>query len=146
MIAEMSKLVEAAQRCDPGAIDGIKSLLDRHPSVWEHYSNLTVQIENRWIDLLAGEDECIRQSLARRVESLREEILGDDRSSVLERLLAERITTAWLMVRYFDMALAQAAGNSRATHVRYLQQALDKSQRRYTAAVKSLAELRKLLN
>ena len=145
MIAELSELVEAAKRFDPDAIEGIKSLLDTHPGIWEHYSDLASHVATRWINLLAGDDECIRESLVRRVEQLRAEILGDEGGTVLEQLLAERIVAAWLMIRFFDLALGQAAEGSRASHVRYLQQQIDRSQRRYVAAVKGLAELRTLL-
>lgn len=80
-----------------------------------------------------------------RVDQLRQEILEEGTDTALKRLLTERIVTGWLMVRYFDAAIAQAVKGTRASHVRHLQQQLDKSQRRHTTAVKGLAELRKLL-
>ena len=99
----------------------------------------------KWLDLLAGDDACVRESLFRRVDELRQEIVEAGTDTPLERLLTERIVASWLMTRFFDLALGQAAEGSRASHVRYLQQQLDRSQRRYVAAVKGLAELRKLL-
>ena len=145
MFAELTELVEAAKRNDHEAVPKIKTLLDENPEIWKRLGDLASHTECHWIDLLAGDDEFIRESLIRRVKELHKEILQEGPPTPLERLLRERIVTGWLMTRYFDLAIAQAAEGTRASHVRYLQQQLDKSQRRHNAAIKSLAELRKLL-
>ena len=145
MIAELSELVDAAKRNDPGAVPKIRTLLDENPDVWKHYGDLSSHVEARWIELLAGDDECVRESLVRRVDELRQEILDAGQNTPLERLLTERVVISWLMTRFFDAAVAEGVMGSRASHVRYLQQQLDKSQRRHSAGIKALAELRKLL-
>ena len=145
MIKEISALVEAAKRFDPDAIPKLRAILGDNPVVYEHFSDLAGHVETQWIALLAGDDAAVRESLVLRVDELRQDILGEGADTALEGLLTERIVTAWLMVRFFDAAIGQAVEGTRASHVRYLQQQLDKSQRRYIAAVKGLAETRKLL-
>ena len=146
MIAELSELVDAAKRNNHNAVLKIKKLLDANPDVWKHYGDLSSHVEAKWIKLLSGDDACVHESLVRRVEELRQEIIEAGTDTPLERLLTERIVVSWLMTRYFDLSIAQAAEGSRPSHVRYLEQQLDKSQRRHNAALKSLAELRKLLS
>ena len=55
------------------------------------------------------------------------------------------VTTSWLMVGYFDAAMSLATGDVPAAQGRYMQQKLDRAQRRHVEAIKALAEVRKLL-
>ena len=85
---------------------------------------------------------CVRESTARVSKELREELL-EESDSPLERLLVDRIVISQLMTRFFDITLALAIDAPEARS-RYLQQQLDRADKRHLLAVKSLAEFRKL--
>ena len=61
------------------------------------------------------------------------------------KLLIARVTTSWLMVGYFDAAVSLATVDVPNAQGRYLQQQLDRAQKRHIEAIKALAEVRKLL-
>ena len=65
----------------------------------------------------------------------------------MERLLAERAVVCWLQLNYVDALLAQRlAGQGLARgQIAMYQEWLDRAQRRYLAALKTLAQVRRLL-
>jgi hypothetical protein len=58
--------------------------------------------------------------------------------------LAERVVACWLQVSFYDSQVAQIR-EYKPAQGRMLQQQLDGAKRRYQAAVKALATVRKLL-
>ena len=145
-IDRLRVLVTEAKKGDADVVPEIRKILDQHPKIWRNLGDLSSCVELQWLDLVVGDDVSLHESLSRRVHELRKEILGEDGGTVLERLLAERIVIAWLQVRFFDAALGIAADGGPASHTRILTQQLGRAQRRYIAAVKGLAEVRKLLS
>jgi hypothetical protein len=142
----LSDLVARAKEGDPAALPEIRSVLDEHPEIWEYYGNLSPHVQNKWLDLLAGDDAVVRESVARRLETLRVEILAEVGISPLKQLLADRILVSWLQATYFDSALALAAKAAPTVQVRFLWQQVERSQRQHAAAVKALADVRRLLS
>ena len=64
----------------------------------------------------------------------------------MEKLLVERIVACWLQIHYADALYAQAKGPQSTAPVRQeLMKRQESSQRRYLAAIKQLALIRKLL-
>ena len=57
----------------------------------------------------------------------------------------ERIVTSWLMVRYFDTTVVLATQGIPAPQTRFMDEQLQRAQRRHTEAIKALAEVRKLM-
>jgi hypothetical protein len=143
VLASLKQLVKEAQRGNPEVLPQIRGILDRYPEIWQHYGDLAKHNEYNWIGLLAANDASVRESLERTTEELRTELSAAGSSS-LERLLIDRIVVSQLMTNFFDSALALVVDGSESK-VRYLQQQLDRAQRRYLGAIKSLAEVRKLL-
>jgi hypothetical protein len=74
------------------------------------------------------------------------EILAEVGISPLKQLLADRILVSWLQATYFDSALALAAKAAPTVQVRFLWQQVERSQRQHAAAVKALADVRRLLS
>jgi len=144
VVTRLKGLVAEAKQGHVKVLPQIRRLLHAHPQLEQHFGDLAGQVEAKWIDLLAGEDACIRESLTRRVNQWRSELL-DRGASPLEKLLVERVVTSWLMTRYFDSAVLLATGNVPTNQARFLQQQLDRAQKRHIEAVRSLAEVRKLL-
>jgi hypothetical protein len=79
----------------------------------------------------------------RKAAELRSELAGPS-PSPLEKLLAERAVACWLQVSFYDSQVAQIR-EYKPAQGRMLQQQLDSANRRYQAAIKTLATVRKLL-
>jgi len=94
------------------------------------------------IDQAAGNNLVIRETLARKCAALTQELAGPT-PSPLERLLVERIVLCWLHLHcaeaiYWtlqDLSLRQAA---------FHQARISKAQARYLAAIRTLAQVRRL--
>ena len=110
VVAQLRVLVAEAKLGHAEVLPQIRRILHANPQIARHFGNLAGQVEAKWIDLLAGEDACVRESLTRRVNEWRLELQDRD-ASPLEKLLVERVVTSWLMTRYFDSAVLLATKN-----------------------------------
>ena len=96
-----------------------------------------------WVQLAAGSNLLMAESLMRKAMELLKEVAGAS-PSPLEQLLAERVVACWLQVGFYDSLIAQTREYTPAK-MRMLQQQHDAAQRRYLAAMKTLATIRKLV-
>jgi len=143
VLGALRELVAEAKQGNAEVLPELKRLLDRYPEVWRHYGDMAKHVESKWLDMIAGDDAAVRESLERTAAVRKSQCL-DVGGSPLERLLVDRINMSRLMVYFFDSALAIAV-DAPKTRVRFLQQQLDRAQKRHLEAVKSLAEVRSLL-
>ena len=118
-------------------------VLDAHPEAWSSYGDLARRAKAAWLDLMAGEDLLLRESVSRHLETI-EADLGLAQASPLEKLLIERITACWLQTHYAEAAFIRMEGSNGTAPARLLKRQ-DKAQRQLLAAIKQLALLRKLL-
>jgi hypothetical protein len=63
--------------------------------------------------------------------------------SVLERLLVDRIVVCWLALHYAEIVYPQRMATLDRKWAEYYQDWIDRSQKRYLAALKALAQLRR---
>ena len=75
---------------------------------------------------------------------MRKEVAGPD-PSPLERLLAERVVACWLQLQQAEAAYAGNLGKPTTSQDEYHQRRLDRLHRRYLSAIRTLAQVRKLL-
>jgi hypothetical protein len=104
---------------------------------------LAEMAEMFFIQVMAGKDIGFRESVCRKLDVLREELL-ECGSSPVERLLVERVVACWLQVQDADMRCAQAVGTASLVQMDFHQRRMDAANRRYLAALKALALVRKL--
>jgi hypothetical protein len=145
VLAMLQQVSALAQKGDRQAAKELKRLLDRHPEVWARGGDLAQEALEYWVTRVVGTDPLSRGCIELKLASLRAELLGDA-PTVLERLVAERVLAGWLQVWHVD-ALYAGLTPERATLelLRELQRRQDSTQRRYLAAVKQLALVRRLL-
>ncbi len=119
----------------------------RTPEVWRECGDLSSHVEQTWIGLLSGAGPHVQESLLRKIEDLRIELVGTD-PTPLDKLLADGIVASWLEVRYFEIAMASCSPKTEisARRVNSLSMRLDRAQKRHFAAIKALAEVRRLLS
>jgi hypothetical protein len=141
----LAELVQRAQQGDVTALPLLREALEGDPALWQEYGDLAAQAQEAWLQLLAGTDYLLAESVRLKLGALRRELSAEG-ASPLEKLLIERVIACWLQTCYSDSVYAQAKGPSSTASVRQeLMKRQDSSQRRYLAAIKQLALVRKLL-
>ena len=141
--ADLAQLLKKAEAGDRSVLPQLRRALDGDPDLWRGYGNLAAHAEASLAMLAAGPNLLLAESLKRKLAELKAE-LGGASPSPLEKLLAERISTSWLQVTYFDGLVAQAGGAGEA-RLKVLRQMQDGAHRRHLAGIKQLALIRKLL-
>jgi hypothetical protein len=99
-----------------------------------------------WIETAFGTDLAAAEATRRKAAQLRSDLAGPE-ATPLERLLADRAIACWLQVSYVDTLLAQRlrGGALPWEATDHYQRWLDRAQKRYLAALKTLAQVRRLL-
>ena len=142
---EIKALVERAEKGDQTALPALQAALDCNPAIWRQYGDLAVLAIQGWINLAAGSNLMLRESLLRQCQERKTELSPGD-ASPLEILLVDRIVACWLQVHYLDVRQARQWTNRVAQGgIKDLSQFQDRAHRRYLAAIKQLALVRKLL-
>jgi hypothetical protein len=83
------------------------------------------------------------RAIARKYAALTKELAGPQ-PSPLERLLVERIVICWLQLYYADTLYAQHMEDLSFQQAEFHQQRISKAQARYLAAIRTLAQVRRL--
>jgi hypothetical protein len=104
--------------------------------------DLAKQSQLALINKLSGPNLVFQESLPRKLDLMREELSGPN-PTALERLLVERIATCWLHLYLLETSYAQSQ-NASMDLGNYYQRSLSAAQKRYLAAIKTLAVVRKL--
>jgi hypothetical protein len=82
--------------------------------------------------------------LEERAKTTRRDLLGEH-PTPLERLLVERIVICWLQVQIAESKyIAVMKGDTTFARARFYEDLMDRAQRRYLAAIKTLAQVRRL--
>jgi hypothetical protein len=103
--------------------------------------------EEALIEKMTGEEDlAVKEIMRCQLKAMREEIAGEN-PSPLERLLAERIVATWLQIQLFEGLYASGMSKKSMTIAEggYHQKRLDQTYRRHLSAIRTLAQIRKLL-
>ncbi len=146
-IAWLMAAVTLADGGDQDALKQVKAAFDAVPRLWEtFFPTLRDTAEASMLDAMLGRDRQLaaREATRRQLDRLRAELAGEN-PTPLERLLVERVALCWLASMHTDAVLAQqtAAGCSAAV-AEYHQRRAEGAQRRFLAAAKMLATVRRL--
>jgi hypothetical protein len=100
------------------------------------------RVEGDLVDRLTGRDLAFREALTAKLDAMRAELAGPD-ASPLERQLVDRAVLCWLVVHGTEYQFAHA-GEMSQKQAEYWEKRINACQRRYMAAVKMLATVRRL--
>ncbi len=143
-VDRLNALLPAVNAGDPAARDELRAVLDGTPELWTEVGNLGRQAELALVKAAAGDNPVAKEAIVRKLDGLRAEVAGPS-PSVLERLLADRIAVSWLSLTVaegtYHQGLEQGLNQTDDT---FHQRRIERAQRRYLAAVKALAQVRKL--
>ena len=140
----LTQLVKRGMSGDRGVLPAIREMLDQTPALWKSASSLADQVERRWLQVMSGNDLVSREILTNQIAVLKSQIAGPT-PTPLELLLVERIVICWLQVQQAELRAANRLENNGWVLSNAEENRLDKVNRRFQAAVKSLAQVRKLL-
>jgi hypothetical protein len=135
-------VVDRAQKGDETALPALRQLLNEPGAVDLLGGDLAKQAQLTIINKLSGQNLLFKQALPRKLELLRCELSGQN-STPLERLLVERIISCWLHLHHLEIVYAGKENMSLDVGT-YYQRSISSAQKRYLAAIKTLAVVRKL--
>ncbi len=120
------------------------TVLEQIPSIARKFGNLNIMVEEGFIERTAANSPFRQKAVRVSLEAMREELAGPNPSPV-ERLGAERIASCWLQLHYAELIYNQELPKLSLKQDDYYQKRLDRLHRRYLSALRSLAQVRKLL-
>jgi hypothetical protein len=139
---ELRKLLERAHKGDASTLPALRQILENPVAIDALGGDLAQLTEHRLIQRAAGKDFLLSEALSRKLELMRAELAGPSPSPV-ERLLVSRVVVCWLYLHDLEARFVQANGCT-IVQADYQQRALTHAQRRYLAALKTLATVRRL--
>jgi hypothetical protein len=140
---QLKELVERAQAGDRAVLPALREFLDTHTEVWREAGDLARQAELAWLNMIAGKDLLLHESLERKLREMKAELEGPA-ASTLERLIVARIGACWLALYHAEAVMPRMHGATPAQHVA-AQKRVNLCQQRYLQSIKALATIRKLL-
>jgi len=141
---DVHAVLEAARRGDRTVLPVLRRLLDESPQIWHALGDLAGHAGRAWVDLAAGTDLALSESIVRKIAALKAELTGPA-SSPLENLLVNRVVACWIQAHHADAVFAQSKGRDLSlAQLDHLQKRQERAGRSYLAAIKALAVVRKL--
>ncbi len=136
------ELLKRAAKGDTATLPALRKFLENPANVEAFGGNLASYAQGLFVKSLSGEDLCVREAIQAKLAAMRKELLGESPTPV-ERLLVERVVACWLQVQDADIRYA-GAKDLNIKQADYHQRRMDATHRRYLAALKALALVRKL--
>lgn len=143
-LAEIREVVGRAKRGDAAAVPRLKELLDRHPDIWERYGDLATQVEKSWVELAAGDNLHLKESVTRYAAKLRAELTRPS-ASAIEKLLVERAVATWVQLNYFSgVEVNTIAGDASPRMLQLRARRHAQAQRQHERALSALVAYQRL--
>jgi hypothetical protein len=143
-IAELKDHVARAEAGDEGALAELEAALEQAPEIARRFGNLNIMVEEGFVERAAGTSAFRQKSLTVTLANMREELAGPN-PSPLESLGAERVASCYLQLHYAELLYNQQLPELTLKQDAYHQKRLDRLHNRYLSAMRSLAQVRKLL-
>jgi hypothetical protein len=135
-------LVRRAENGDTTTLLTLREWLKEPAAVDAFGGDLARRAQLMLINRFCSQNLLLKESLTRKLELLRVELAGPT-PSPLERLLAERVVTCWLHLHLLEAVYAGKEGMSMELGA-YYERNISSAQKRYLAAIRTLALIRKL--
>jgi len=143
-IVELNTLLGPSQEGDAQALSRLTEILDELPELAKRVVDPAKQAELSMVSNYAGDDPLLQEVLPRTLDSMKAELAGEN-PSPLERLLVERVAATWFLLLYLETLYAQHRGELTMAQEYHHQKCLDRAHRRHLSAIRTLAQVRKLL-
>jgi hypothetical protein len=144
LIEELKGYIVRAQDGDEEAIALMENSLEQIPSIARKFGSLNLLVDQGFTERASGNDPVKKKSITMTLKQMREELAGPN-PSPLETLGAERVVSCWLQLHYAELLYECNLPKMVLTEDDYYQKRLDRLHKRYLSAMRSLAQVRKLL-
>ena len=140
-IAEVNAVIRKAEGGDGPALAEVREMLARPGTINQFRGNVAREVLLLLVKSYAGNNAVVREATIEKLVELRAELSGSA-PTALEKLLVERVLATWLHLHTLEAAYAGKESLSLAQGA-YYQKVISAAQKRYLAAIKGLAEVRK---
>ena len=148
-LKELAELSEKAEGGDKDArLELRHAVRESTPEVIARVSDLAGSYRRVLAKSASGGDPLLQEGLQERMRLMEEKVAGD-KPTALEELLAERVVSCWLIVEVMEtLTAAQLRRDNQkrvtASHILQMMKLQESANRRYLAAIKTLAQVQKL--
>ena len=136
------EVLDRAEKGDRGVLPDVQAILDEFPDVVDDLGDFNRMARHAMLNNMDGGNILVREAEKRKMDNLCTELEGEN-PTPLESLLAEQIVLSWQHLRCLELQHAQK-GSMPLKMGDYYQRSLDRAQRRYLRAVKTLVQIRRL--
>jgi hypothetical protein len=140
---EVKKLLRKAEKGDKAVLPMLRTWMDRAPGYWETIGDLATTAREALLQTISGNNLLAHEAYDRKCAALTQALAGPQ-PCPLERLLVERIVTCWLHLYSAEALYAQHRQELSLRQAEFYEQRLGKAQARYLAAIRTLAQVRRL--
>jgi hypothetical protein len=133
-------LLRRTQAGDESTLPLVRRIFQRPGAVERLGGDLATDIRANLIGRLAGRDLLVREGLARKLDLMADDLAA---RTPIERLLVERVVTCWPHLHFLELSFERQTSTP-IDLAEYYQRTIDRAQKRYLAAIKTLATVRKL--
>ena len=142
---ERTEIVKRAAKGDTSTLPALRAMLQDDPAmVRQMGGELAEMVQVLVIANLTGKSLSWQEAVFRKLALIRDELLGPNPTPI-ERLLAERVATCWLHVQEAEIWYAEHSSKPGSfAQADFDQRRLNAANKRYLAALKTLAQVRKL--
>ncbi len=141
-VEEIGDILKRAAKGDESTVPALRRLLEKPGNIDQMGGNLARYAQGLFVTALSGKDLTVREAIHAKLDAIRKELLGESPTPV-ERLLVERVVACWLQVQDADIRYA-GAKEPTSRQSEFNQRRMDAANKRYLAALKALALVRKL--
>ena len=148
-LKDLQELSEKAEDGDKDArLELRRAVRESTPEMIARVSDLAGSYRRVLAKSASGKNPLLQEVLQERMRLMEEKVAGD-KPTALEELLAERVVSCWLMVEVMEtLTAAQLDRNNKnrvtAPHLLQMMKLQESANRRYLAAIKTLAQVQKL--
>src|SRR5262245_36967482 len=139
---QIQALMKKAANGDKSTLPVLRELMKSPEAVDLLGGDLARETQLKLIDKLSGKNLLLKESIGKKLETMKAEIEGAQPTPI-ERLLVERITVCWLHVYYLEQRYSENEC-LRLDIGAYYERCLDHAHKRYLAAIRALAMVRKM--
>ena len=100
-IPPLEAILILARRGQKAILPQLRQVLNEHPELVSHYGSLTLQVQESWLQLIAGKNLLLVETMRRHLDEMRMELAGPNLSP-LDCLLVERIVATHVQSLYFE--------------------------------------------
>jgi hypothetical protein len=137
-------LVQRAEAGDEEAARALRPILRSVPKLAGQLGDLAAIARRAWVGRIAGAQLGFAEGILGTLETMRAELAAQS-DGPLERLLVDRVALCWLHLHYAELTYAQRMATLDVEWSEHFQRRIDRAQRRYLQAIRTLAQVRRLV-